>query len=314
MNIVVALGGNALAPKGGRGTVKETFAQLRGVAPMLADLAKKHSVAIVHGSGPQVGRLLLQNELTKKRIPQLPLDVLDAEVQGQLGYLIEQALLNELHRQHVKRNVVTVITRIVVDKKDLAFKNPTKPIGPFYPKMVAKVLQRQRNDVYKEDAGRGWRRVVASPEPKRVVEADVIKSLVKRNVIVITAGGGGIPIVKRKKNGKNMFAGVSAVIDKDGAAALIGNCVNAKLLLIITTVDAVYRDFNTKNQKALRKIHLKEAKAFLKKGEFSEGSMAPKIRAAIRFIQKGGKKVVVTDIAHIKKALQGKAGTTIVKH
>ncbi len=304
MKIVVALGGNAFA---GNGTHLDTLRNLKKVAPFLCGLVKMHRVVIVHGSGPQAGALLLQTELAKKKVPAMPLDVLDAEVQGQLGYMIEQVLMNEMNKQKLRRHVVTVITRVVVDKNDRAFKNPSKPVGPFYSKTQARALQR-KSRVYKEDAGRGWRRVVASPFPKDIVEIDTIQELVNKSIVVVAAGGGGIPVVKKAGS----LFGVEAVIDKDYAAALVAQKIHADVLLVITSIDRVYLNFRTKRQINLKRIHLKEAKKYLAQGHFAEGSMAPKIRAAITFLEKGGQKVIITDEAHVVQALQGKSGTTIV--
>ena len=307
MKIVVALGGNALAS--GKASHLEVIKNLRKVTPFLCSLIKEgHQIVIVHGSGPQAGALLLQAELAKKKVPAMPLDVLDAEVQGQLGYLIEQVLLNELNKLKLKKHVVTVITRILVDKKDLAFRNPSKPVGPFYTAAQARALMKN-GVVYKEDAGRGWRRVVASPLPKKIIELETINQLVKEGIVTIAAGGGGIPVVKNR----NTFVGVEAVVDKDLAASLLAHHIAADLLLIITSIDRVYLNFRKRNQCGLKRIHLKEAKKYLSQGHFAEGSMAPKISAAISFLEKGGKKVIITDEGHASAAMLGKIGTTIVK-
>ena len=304
IKIVIALGGNALAQKG-EASLKQTVRALRSITPALVKLISKHRAVIVHGSGPQAGLLQLQNESLDKKF-QLSLDVLDSEIQGQLGYLIEQELLHELQRQHVRKEVVTVITRVVVDKNDAAFHNPTKPIGAFYTKAQALKLRRQ-GIVVKEDAGRGYRRVVPSPLPLDIIEAPVIADLVKQNVIVIAAGGGGIPVSYHRKK----LQGVAAVIDKDLAASLLARTLKADMLLIITSVPHVYLNFHKKNQKLLRKIHLKDAKKYLAQGHFAEGSMAPKIRAAIDFLQHGGKKVVITGTVSV--AIARCTGTTIVR-
>ena len=302
----MALGGNALAPKG-TGSFQDTVKALRAVAPVLVDLASKHKLVLVHGSGPQAGALLLQNELTKTRVPEMPLDVLDAEVQGQLGYIIEQVLMDEMHKRHVQCDIVTVVTRILVDGNDPGFKRPTKPVGGFYTKAQADTLKKP-GKVYRDDAGRGYRRFVASPKPLDVVEKNVVRMLVDRGVVVIAAGGGGIPVMR--KNGK--LLGAAAVIDKDLAASLVGRIVDADVLLIITNVPFACINYRQKNEHPLKKIHLKDAKIFFDSGYFAEGSMAPKILAAIDFLQHGGKKVVITDPSHVAQALRGDAGTIIM--
>ena len=306
MTIVVALGGNALVPKG-TGSFQDTVKSLRSVAPMIASLAKKHRLVIVHGSGPQAGALLLQNELTKSKVPEMPLDVIDAEVQGQLGYIIEQVFMDEMHRQKVRKDIVTVLTRILVDKYDYAFKHPTKPVGAFYTKEQSKKLQKP-GMVYRDDVGRGYRRFVASPKPLDVIEKRVIRKLADDS-IVIAAGGGGIPVVR--SNGK--LSGAAAVIDKDLAASLVARQIGADVLLVITNVPYACINYRQKNEHPLKNIHLKDAKIFLSQGHFAEGSMAPKIFAAIDFLRHGGKKVVITDIGNAARALAGTSGTIVTR-
>jgi carbamate kinase len=309
MKIVVALGGNALTSKKGRGDYKSTIDSLKKISIILADLVKKkHSIVITHGSGPQAGALLLQNELSKKKVPVMPLDVLDAEVQGQLGYMIEQTLLNTLNEHRLKRSVVTLLTQVLVDKKDPSFRKPSKPVGPFYTKKQVSKMKK-KGFVYKEDSGRGYRRFVASPYPLEIVEAKTIKNLVKKGIIVIATGGGGIPVYKKE----GMLVGVEAVIDKDLASSVLAKQVKADVLLLVTSIDKVYLNFRKKNQKGLNKVKLKEAVTYLDEGHFAEGSMAPKIRSAIEFIKNGGKKVIITDPGNISKAVSGLAGTIIVK-
>ena len=289
MKIVIALGGNAIAPKG---DTKNTQRALRSVVPLLVKLISKNRVVIVHGSGPQAGML--------QQVTHQSLDVIDAEIQGQLGYLIEQELLSGLQHRRVRKEVVTLVTRVVVDRHDAAFNHPTKPVGMFYTKAQAVKLQK-KSMIVKEDAGRGYRRVVASPVPKKIIEGPVIVDLVQKNVVVIAAGGGGIPVSYHR----NKLRGEAAVIDKDLAASLVARMIKADMLLIITSVPFVYLNFHQKDQKALRKIHLKDAKKYLRQGHFAEGSMAPKIKAAIDFLQHGGKKVVIRGITS--------NGTTIVR-
>ena len=290
--LVIALGGNALTTKNQKGTYKELTKNINKTCKALAKINK--NLLIVSGSGPQVGALLLQNELAKHKVPKMPLDVLDAELEGELGYLIGQSLLN-----YSKKPVATIITQVLVDKKDPAFKNPTKPIGPFYKKKLGKN--------YKQDSGRGYRRVVPSPHPIDIIEGEAIKKLLK-TTNVIAAGGGGIPVYKKKGNLK----GLEAVIDKDWAAALLAKKIKTKELLILTTVPQVYTNFGKPNQHPIKQMNRKKAKEYFKEGHFLEGSMKPKIEASIEFLKKG-KKVTITDIQNIEKALKGKAGTIITR-
>jgi carbamate kinase len=309
MKIVVALGGNALTSGRGKNTYVSTINSLKRISIILADLVKKkHNLVITHGSGPQAGALLLQNELSKKKVSKLPLDVLDAEVQGQLGYLIEQTLLNTLNEHRLRKSVVTLLTQVVVDRKDPSFRRPSKPIGQFYTKTQLNKIKK-KGATYKEDSGRGYRRFVASPYPLEIVESKTIKNLVKKGIIVIATGGGGIPVCK--KDGQ--LFGIEAVIDKDLASSVLANQVKADVLLIVTSIDRAYLNFRKKNQKGLNKVKLKDAIVYLKQGHFAEGSMAPKIMSAIEFLKKGGKKVIITDPGNISKSIAGMAGTTIIK-
>lgn len=298
MRIVLALGGNALLPKGGEGTAAAQLAAAKKVIARLEHILKTNQVVLTHGNGPQVGNLLIQQHATKEVAP-MPLDVLDAMTQGQIGYFIASAIsLTGLHS-------ATLITRVVVDPNDQAFKNPTKPIGPFYevpPK--SKIGNQKQKTRYKMDAGRGYRLFVASPEPIKIREHDAISALLERNFVVIAVGGGGIPI---KKSGE----GLEAVIDKDRATSLLANQITADLLVFITSVDAAYLDFGKPNQKPIRKMTVAEAKKYIAAGHFAEGSMKPKIESAIRFLEKGGKKAIICSIDNINEALEGKAGTII---
>tara|TARA_Y100000310_G_C20581578_1_gene763272 strand:+ start:99 stop:977 length:879 start_codon:yes stop_codon:yes gene_type:complete len=289
--LVIALGGNALTTKNQKGTYKELTTNINKTCKSLAKINK--NILIVSGSGPQVGALLLQNELAKHKVPKMPLDVLDAELEGELGYLISQSFLN-----YSKKPIATVITQVLVDKKDPAFKNPSKPIGPFY---------KTKKKGYKQDAGRGYRRVVPSPKPIDIIEGKTIKKLIK-TTNVIAAGGGGIPVYKTK--GK--LKGLEAVIDKDKAASLLAKKIKAKELLILTTVPQVYTNFGKPNQHPIKQMNRKQAQIYLKQGHFLPGSMKPKIEASIEFLKKG-KKVTITNIQNIEKALKGRAGTIITK-
>ncbi|MEK6903462.1 MAG: carbamate kinase [Nanoarchaeota archaeon] len=306
--IVVSLGGNALS-QSGNVSYKELLSSLQNISRTLVRFVKKeYNIAIVFGSGPQVGALILQNELAKKQIQPMPLDVLDAEVQGELGYLLEQALQNALREERKKKAVVSVLTQVVVDKKDPAFKNPSKPVGQFLTREQAQQLEK-RGIAVREDAGRGWRKVVPSPLPKKIDEAVLIKKIVKE-AIVIACGGGGIPVIEERGKMK----GVEAVIDKDHAAALLANTINADELIIITSVPCVYRNYGKKNQQPIQQMSVNEAKKYLKEGHFLAGSMRPKIEAAIRFLEQGGKRVIIAEPRNILRAVNGKSGTRITQN
>ena len=304
MKIVVALGGNALTKKGEKGAYKELIKNIKKTSKNLIDIIKDNKVIIVSGSGPQVGALVLQNELSKKKVPEMPLNVLDAELEGELGYMIELALNNELKKS--KRKSVTVLTQVLVDKNDKGFKNPTKPIGLFYSEKEAEKLRKKGFKIIYQ-VGKGYRRVVASPKPLEIIEINQIKDLMEKGNIVIAAGGGGIPVYRSDKGLK----GIDAVIDKDRASSLLAGNIKADLLLILTDVDKVALNYKEKNQKFLNKLSVKDAKKYLKEGHFKEGSMKPKIEASINFLENGGKKVIITSISKVKKGL--KDGTLIVK-
>lgn len=284
-------------------TVKKTVGNL-------IDLIKSdYRLVITHGNGPQVGFILIRSHLARNRLPEIPLDVANALTQAEIGYMIQSALKNELSRVNIKREVVTIITQVVVDKNDPSFKNPTKPIGPFYTKREANFLQKELGWVCKEDAGRGFRRFVASPEPLAIVEAQEISSLLQSGVVVIAAGGGGIPVIKDK----DQFSGISAVIDKDFASSLLATTIGAELLLISTSVEKVYRNYNRPNVQPIDQMSLAEAHELLRDGQFPAGSMGPKIGAAIRFIDKGGELVIIAYPTKIAAAIKGESGTRIVR-
>jgi len=292
---VVALGGNAILSPDETGTVKEQLRDIKAVVKQLKVLLKKYRVVLVHGNGPQVGNLLIQQERTKKEVPPMPMDVCDAMTQGQIGYFLQNTIKNEL-----KKNVTSVITQILVDKKDPAFKNPTKPVGPYYRKKTMKHMIKEME---------GWRRVVPSPKPKKIVEIEEIKTLVKKGFVVITCGGGGIPVVMKNKK----LTGVEAVIDKDYASEKLATQLNAECLIFLTDVDYVYLNYGKGNQKRLKRITVKEAIKYLKRDEFKEGSMKPKIEASINFLKSGGKKVIIAKVLPLKRALLGKTGTIITR-
>jgi carbamate kinase len=309
--VVIALGGNAINRAGERGTISEQFENTRKALGGVVDVIKSgYQVILTHGNGPQVGNSLIRVEAGYERnVPLRPLGVLVADTEGGIGYMIEQSLQNELIRQFISKEVVTILSQVVVDKDDPKMKSPSKPIGPFYTEEDAKKRAEERNWSIKEDAGRGWRRLVPSPLPQRIIEANIIKLLVSNGVIVITCGGGGIP-VSQEKDGT--FEGVDGVIDKDFSSALLGNIVEAESLVIATGVEKVAINFGKENQENLSEITVADCYTFIKEDQFAPGSMLPKIQASIRFLENGGKEVFITLPEKISEALAGKNGTRII--
>ena len=307
--IVVALGGNALQSGKSEATAEAQLAVVKETCERIADLSEKgYEVAVVHGNGPQVGRILLASETAKDVTPAMPFDVCGAMSQGYIGYHIQQSLMYALNAKNRDIPVVTVATQMIVDENDPAFQNPTKPIGPFYTEEEAKVLMAEKNWTMKEDAGRGWRRLVASPKPKRIVEIDAVRQLWDKT-IVITCGGGGIPVLE-KMDGH--LEGVAAVIDKDFAAELLAEDVNADMLMILTEVEKVAVNFNKPDQKDLDHLTLKEAAEYIQEGQFPAGSMLPKVEAAMKFVRMfPNKKAIITSLDKAVEALNGETGTVI---
>ncbi|MBW2309252.1 MAG: carbamate kinase [Deltaproteobacteria bacterium] len=303
--LLVALGGNALIRKGQSGTIEEQFQNLSVPLRQIARLSKQYKIIITHGNGPQVGNLLLQQECCDAT-PRLPLEILVAQTQGQIGYMIESTLDNELMKLglDVEQYFVTLLSYVVVDENDPAFKNPSKPIGPVFSEETAASLPYRTIMTPK-----GFRRVVASPKPITIVEKREIKKLIDLGFIVIACGGGGIPVIRDGR----AFEGVDAVIDKDLASAKLGEEVGADIFLIATDVVGVAISYGRPNQKFLRTLTLAQAATFMQEGEFSSGSMSPKVEAAMQFLQKGGKRAVIASIEHIEKAVAGEAGTEIIK-
>jgi carbamate kinase len=308
--ILVALGGNAILKHGENGTAEEQFENVKKTCKILVDLiCEGHKIAITHGNGPQVGDILLKNELSKNSLPPMPLDVCGAESQGMIGYMLQQSMHNELKSAGLDISIVAVITQTLVDKNDPAFKNPTKPIGPLYTAMEASTLRKEKGWTIINDGGRGYRRVVSSPNPTAIVESVSIKELYDHGVIVIACGGGGIPLIT---NDDNMtLQGVEAVIDKDHAAALFATLISADILLILTDVDKVALNYGRPDQKELDAITIEDAEKYLAEGHFPAGSMGPKVESAIRFVRSGGEKAIITSIEFAKSSLQGSGGTTI---
>lgn len=307
---LVAFGGNALLPENQRGLQAEQMANARKAAELMLPIVRKgYELIIVHGNGPQVGNLLIQMEEAVNKIPPYTLDVCDAMTEGSMGYMLERALTNELRRKSVDKEVASLVTQVVVDKDDPAFQKPTKPVGPFYSKYRAQMLAREKKWTMVEDAGRGYRKVVASPRPIDVVPNRVIRDLVEAGRIVIAAGGGGVPVVI---NGRGLFEGVEAVIDKDYAASLLAREVKADLFIILTAVERVYLNFGRPDQTEVPVLTVEEARKHLADGQFPPGSMGPKIRAAIEYIEAGGREVLITKDSHLKAALLNRSGTRIV--
>ena len=308
--VIVALGGNALQESKGPGTAEAQLEVAKKTCEYIADInAAGYEIAIVHGNGPQVGRIILASESAKNVTPVMPFDVCSAMSQGYIGYHVQQALQDALRaRGRADLPVVTLITQVAVDPEDPAFQNPTKPIGPFYTEEEAKELAETKGYTVKEDAGRGWRRVVASPIPKKIVELDTVKRLWDSS-IVITCGGGGIPVVP---DGKGGYEGTAAVIDKDFAASLLAHSLDADILLILTEVEKVSLNFRKPDQKDLDHMSVEEARQYIEEGHFAPGSMLPKVKAAVDFAVSGaGRKAIITSLYKAVDALQGKTGTVI---
>lgn len=308
--IVVAIGGNSLIRDEQHRSVGDQYAAVCETVRHLVPLAAAgHRLVVTHGNGPQVGFILLRSEYSRGFLHEVPIESIVADTQGAIGYQIQQAFENELWARKVKRSVATVITQTLVEAGDPAFKSPTKPIGPFYKKEQAE--ERMQKDGWKmvEDAGRGWRRVIASPKPVRIIENHVIRSMVKEDVIVIAAGGGGIPVVR---DAAGQLKGVAAVIDKDYASAMLAKDIGADVFVISTAVDRVCLNFGKPEQRELAVMTRDEALGYLKDGHFAAGSMKPKVEACLQFIDSGGKEAMITSPERLEEALAGKNGTRIV--
>jgi len=306
---VIALGGNALIKKDQEGTIYEQFANTREIMKHIVKIVQEGwDVVITHGNGPQVGAILLQNELARDITPPMPLGICVAESEGLIGYMLQQCLSNALKKADIDKYVCTLITQVLVDEGDPSFKNPTKPIGPYYPDDEVEELKKEGYKVNKQPDG--WRIVVPSPDPKSIVEGKIIKRMLEEGVIVIASGGGGMPVIEKEGWGLD---GLEAVIDKDLASERLAESIGADLLMILTNVENVYINYGKPNQKPLKKITLKEIKKYYDEGHFPEGSMGPKILAAERFLNSGGKKVI---ISHVDKGFQAfleQNGTIITK-
>ena len=306
---VIALGGNALIKEGQEGTIYEQFANTRRIMKSIVEIIKDGwDVVITHGNGPQVGAILLQNDLARDVTPAMPLGICVAESEGLIGYMIQQCLSNALRKANIDKQVATLITQVLVDEDDPSFENPTKPIGPYYSDEEVDELIQEGYKVKKQQDG--WRIVVPSPDPKAIVEGEIIKKMLDDGIVVIASGGGGMPVIEKPGWGLD---GLEAVIDKDLASERVAEAVDADILLILTNVEKVYLNYGSKDQKPVDRITLDEIKKYYKEGCFPEGSMGPKILAAIRFLEFGGEKVIISHVDKGWEAFRGKTGTHITR-
>lgn len=308
MRVVVALGGNALTPPGGTGSVEEMRDALSATAGALADLVSAGtSLVLTHGNGPQVGRLLLQQELAADQVPPMPMDVCGALSQGQLGYLVAQALDNELRRRRLSARVLSLVTQVVVGGRDPAFRRPSKPVGPSYARPKAQEIAHQTGYVFRPQPDGRWRRVVASPLPLRLVEEEPLRALVDSGHVVVAAGGGGVPVVEHR----GVLRGVEAVVDKDRTAALLAAAVGADALLVLTDAARVQVGYGTPRARAIGRMTVAEAEEWLAAGEFPEGSMGPKVEACVQAVR-DGRRAAIGALAEAADVLAGRAGTEVV--
>ena len=308
--IAIAIGGNSLIKDAQHMSVPDQYAAVVETARHITDLLeRRYHIVITHGNGPQVGFILLRSEHSRGILHQVPLDSIVADTQGALGYQIQQALENEFRRRGLKKSVATIVTQTLVDRNDPAFAKPSKPIGQFYTRAEAEDRMRVEKWAMVEDAGRGWRRVVASPKPVRIIESEVVKNLVKDGYAVIAAGGGGIPVVADEQG---ILSGVAAVIDKDLASAVLAEAISADLLVISTAVEKVCLDFGKPNQRALDSMTAAEARRYVAEGHFHPGSMLPKVQACLQFLEAGGREALITCPEALPAALAGRTGTRVV--
>ncbi|HNU93325.1 MAG TPA: carbamate kinase [Bacillota bacterium] len=308
---LVAVGGNALIRDSKHSTIPDQIETVAETCTHIASIIESGwDVIVTHGNGPQVGFLLLRSEIASKTVHPIPLDTAGADTQGAIGYWMQQALHNEFVRRGMTKKAVTVVTQVVVKPDDPAFLKPSKPVGPFYSEEDARRYQQERGWAVKEDAGRGWRRVVPSPLPYEIAEIDPIKALVNAGFVVVAGGGGGIPVVR---DGDGMLRGVEGVIDKDYASALLAAGVGANAFVITTAVEKVALNYNKPNQMDVDRLTVEEARKHLEDGQFPEGSMGPKIRAAIQFLEKGGDEVIITSPEALGRAIEGTTGTRITR-
>ena len=307
---VVAFGGNALLRPEDRGTQEEQIARAKQAARWLAEIVRHdYKLIVVHGNGPQVGNILVQAEEASTKIPPQSLDIAVAQTEGSIGFMLQQAIRNRLESIGLHGDVATILTEVEVDAGDVAFKRPTKPIGPFFTRYRAEALERDLGWTMREDAGRGWRHVVPSPRPLRILNVSTIKHMLDTASVLIAAGGGGIPVV-RGRDGQ--WRGIEAVIDKDFASSLLARELEAEIFIVLTGVAKVSLDFGKPTQKTIDQLTVSEAEAQLAAGQFPAGSMGPKIEAAVQFVRGSGRQVLITDVEHVREAIEGKDGTLIV--
>lgn len=308
---VVAFGGNAILKSDQRGTQEEQMRNADEACDLMAQMVQRgFDLVIVHGNGPQVGNVLIQMEEGVTKVPSFSLDVCVAVTEGSMGYMLERSLRNQLRKRHLEKQIACLMTQVMVDPRDPAFENPSKPIGPFFTAFRAAALKKEKKWPMVEDSGRGYRRVVASPIPQRIINVDVIRALLRDGISVIAAGGGGIPAYY---DAHDNIKGVEAVIDKDYTSSLLASELNSDIFVILTNVDAVSIHFGKKTQKNLVRVRLKEVRRYYEKGHFPPGSMGPKIKAAMDYIERGGREVLITSARELPRALRGKAGTRIVR-
>lgn len=307
--VVVALGGNAILQRGEKGTAQEQMENVRATAIQIASLIKiGYRVILTHGNGPQVGNILIQNEIARDRVPAMSMDICGAQSQGMIGYMMQMHIGNALRKMGMDIPITTVVTQMLVNKDDPAFKNPGKPVGPFKDERYAKTREDVFGETWTEDSGRGWRRVVPSPDPETIVEAASIKTLVDAGHMVISVGGGGVPVVR---DWDGSLKGVEAVIDKDLGAERLASAVGADMLLILTDVQGAALNYGTPEQRWLERVTYSELSGYLKDGYFKKGSMKPKVRALLRFFEHGGKEGVIASLSRVLDAVQGRSGTRL---
>jgi len=308
---VIAFGGNAILKEDERGTQEDQIRHTDEACDLMAQIVQRgYDLILVHGNGPQVGNILIQMEEAINKVPPFSLDVCVAISEGSMGYMLERSLRNQFRKRNIPKEVACLVTQVMVDPRDPAFENPSKPIGPFFTAYRAAALRKEKKWPMIEDSGRGYRRVVASPLPQRIINLEVVKTLVREGMCVIAAGGGGIPAYY---DGHDNIKGVEAVIDKDHTSSLLAAELKADLFVILTNVECVYIHYGKKSQKALARVRLKDIKRYYDRSQFPSGSMGPKIKAAIDFIEAGGKEVLITSSKELMRALRGRSGTRIVR-
>jgi len=308
--VIVAMGGHAFMQKGQAGTIEDHEQNAVNIAEVLMTLVNSgYHLVVTHGNGPQVGNLLIQHECSRNEVPPMPLDVLVGMTEGSLGYILQQSLLNQLRRRDIRRFVVTVVTQVLVSADDPAFESPNKPIGPFLSEAEARDREQRLGWKIQQESGRGWRRLVPSPRPIKVIQRDMIRDAARAGHVVVACGGGGIPIVE-KEDGQ--YSGIEAVIDKDLTSSVLGVNIGAALLIILTAVPNVYVDFGTPKQRALGAVTVEEIERYREQGHFQPGNMGPKIEAVIHFLRNGGRRALITDPPSLPDAIEGRAGTHLV--